>query len=69
MCVCNATYCDTVDPIETLPSGKFKVYTTSKMGLRFSVTYGTLEREEASNTGIKLFYLLLCTYTDILRYK
>lgn len=42
VCVCNSTYCDTVEPDTVLPHGQFAVYVTSKSGHRFmkSVLFG-----------------------------
>ncbi|XP_067003780.2 lysosomal acid glucosylceramidase [Anabrus simplex] len=40
VCVCNATYCDTIDPITVQPSGQYVWYTTTKEGLRFHKTTG-----------------------------
>ncbi|CAI5449246.1 unnamed protein product [Caenorhabditis angaria] len=34
VCVCNSTYCDTIEPLGTLQSGIAVVYTTSKKGKR-----------------------------------
>ena len=30
VCVCNATYCDTIEPIDSLDSDQFQEYVTSK---------------------------------------
>jgi len=35
VCVCNATYCDTLPPIDPVPKGQYVVFTTSKDGQRF----------------------------------
>ncbi|XP_017776526.1 PREDICTED: glucosylceramidase-like [Nicrophorus vespilloides] len=35
VCVCNADYCDTIDPLEPLPKGEYAVYTSDKNGMRF----------------------------------
>lgn len=37
VCVCNSTYCDTMDPVTLLPKGKILVYTSSKDGARLEV--------------------------------
>ncbi len=34
VCVCNASYCDTVAPNDPLTSGLFATYTSSRSGLR-----------------------------------
>ena len=34
VCVCNDTYCDTVESNNKLPKGKFAVYSSSQDGLR-----------------------------------
>ncbi|XP_022911938.2 lysosomal acid glucosylceramidase-like [Onthophagus taurus] len=35
VCVCNAEHCDTVDPLEKLPSGQYVMYTSNLAGKRF----------------------------------
>ncbi|EGT40146.1 hypothetical protein CAEBREN_24927 [Caenorhabditis brenneri] len=34
VCRCNATYCDTIEPLGTVTAGKAVVYTTSRKGKR-----------------------------------
>ena len=46
VCVCNATYCDTVEPNGKLANGVIAVYTTSMAGDRFKKT---LERFNSQN--------------------
>ena len=58
VCVCNATYCDTVDPITPLQSRTYVAYTSSKTGVRFNKSYGAikkLESKESSSSGISYF--------------
>lgn len=38
VCVCNATYCDTVEPLLPIPSGSYAVYLSSKVGHRLDKT-------------------------------
>ncbi|XP_013384673.1 glucosylceramidase [Lingula anatina] len=40
VCVCNASYCDTVDPVTSLTAGHYVVYQSSKAGDRFAKTTG-----------------------------
>ncbi|XP_066249139.1 lysosomal acid glucosylceramidase-like [Euwallacea similis] len=40
VCVCNSTYCDTIPPIQTLKSGQYQLYVTSKIELGFSALTG-----------------------------
>lgn len=35
VCVCNATHCDTIDPIVEVPQGQYVSYTSNLEGLRF----------------------------------
>lgn len=45
VCVCNATYCDTVPPINTqLPSDKYQLYSTTQNRLGFIESYESFER-------------------------
>ncbi|XP_032527861.2 lysosomal acid glucosylceramidase-like [Danaus plexippus] len=47
VCVCNATYCDTVT--RRVPeAGTYIAYTSSKSGLRFSITQGDIEDADTS---------------------
>ncbi|XP_050308224.1 lysosomal acid glucosylceramidase-like [Anthonomus grandis grandis] len=41
VCVCNASYCDTVPALEELSSGQYQLYTTSKNNAGFSTSIGT----------------------------
>ncbi|PSN48919.1 hypothetical protein C0J52_03477 [Blattella germanica] len=40
VCVCNMTYCDTIQKLPYLAQGEYVKYTTSKAGLRFNKTLG-----------------------------
>ncbi|KAK7789534.1 hypothetical protein R5R35_003347 [Gryllus longicercus] len=42
VCVCNATYCDTLDADTEVPSGQYVLFTTTKAGLRFAKSSGSL---------------------------
>lgn len=44
VCVCNATYCDTITRVNSLKSGEFVAIVSSKEGLRFNKTHGKLVR-------------------------
>lgn len=53
MCVCDATYCDTIET-PTIPSeGNYIVYTSNKDGLRFQKSNGTFQNNSAT-TNIKI---------------
>lgn len=45
VCVCNATYCDTIDPVVPVPTGQYLMYTSSMQGLRFSITTGEFKKQ------------------------
>ena len=45
VCVCNATYCDTIDPVVPVPTGQYLMYTSSMEGLRFSITTGEFKKQ------------------------
>ncbi|XP_061173472.1 lysosomal acid glucosylceramidase-like [Saccostrea echinata] len=49
VCRCNATYCDTVDPLEPLAMGSFAQYTSTRDGKRLYKTVGSISQ---SPTGI-----------------
>lgn len=40
VCVCNATYCDTLEEIYRIPRGYYVHYSTTRGGLRFHAEYG-----------------------------
>lgn len=52
-CKCNATYCDTVDPVTRLPEGNFILYSSSENGLHFSKTYGKFQMNNYDTSGTK----------------
>lgn len=60
VCVCNATYCDEIGPIEKPPPGQYVVYTSAKEGERFQIDGGTvsetgsLHREQDEGTTITI---------------
>ncbi|XP_015274611.1 PREDICTED: glucosylceramidase-like [Gekko japonicus] len=56
VCVCNATYCDTVDPVCLLPKGYFLKYETSKAGHRMELTEGTFQLNSTSPGFLGLEY-------------
>ncbi|XP_046999707.1 lysosomal acid glucosylceramidase-like isoform X2 [Schistocerca americana] len=41
VCVCNATYCDTIDKPAPVPSGQYLLYTSNEDGLRFNKSTGS----------------------------
>lgn len=50
VCVCNATYCDTVEEVKPLSSGQYLLYISSKQGLRFNKSSGTFTTKITSNS-------------------
>lgn len=49
VCVCNATYCDTLPQLESLTDGHYQMYTSNKDQLRFQKTIGSFEENSVSN--------------------
>lgn len=43
LCVCNATYCDTMDPVVFPPVGHYLKYQTTKAGLRLEPGQGRFQ--------------------------
>ena len=66
ICVCNATYCDTVEPDNVLPSDKFAVYETTRSGDRMKKTVLSKQRltEEELESQVKLSKDLLIYEVD-----
>lgn len=54
-CVCNMTYCDTINRVTPVPVDQFVQYSTSQSGLRFHKTEGFLS--DIPHSGGKV---LLC---------
>lgn len=52
MCVCDATQCETLDPVPTVPRGDFVKYTSSKVGLRFKSSIGKFEPVQQASVTI-----------------
>lgn len=53
VCVCNATYCDTIDKGGiNVPPGQYVQYTTNKKGLRFARTTGSFGQATPLNGNI-----------------
>lgn len=44
VCVCNATFCDTIHRVPEINHGEFVSYVSSKEGLRFSKSNGKLSQ-------------------------
>ncbi|NXU56804.1 GLCM Glucosylceramidase, partial [Turnix velox] len=53
VCVCNATYCDTLDPPVLPPPGSYIKYESSKAGKRLEHSQGTFQ-PNATTTGLLL---------------
>ncbi|KAL8184501.1 UNVERIFIED_CONTAM: hypothetical protein K2H54_018609, partial [Gekko kuhli] len=56
VCVCNATYCDTLEPVSLPPKGLFLKYETSKAGHRMELTEGTFQLNSTSLGFLGLEY-------------
>ncbi|CAB3410096.1 unnamed protein product [Caenorhabditis bovis] len=54
ICVCNATYCDTIEPLGTVVSGKSVVYTSSKTGKRLKRSEH--EAKKTTHAKVKLTF-------------
>ncbi|XP_048339153.1 lysosomal acid glucosylceramidase-like, partial [Sphaerodactylus townsendi] len=48
VCVCNASYCDTIDPVCLLPAGFFLKYESTKAGSRMELTEGKFQLNHTS---------------------
>nr|XP_056709475.1 lysosomal acid glucosylceramidase-like [Euleptes europaea] len=57
VCVCNATYCDTTDPVSFLPEGFFVKYETTKSGHRMTCTEGKFQQNRTSPGLMGLKYI------------
>lgn len=51
VCVCNATYCDTIEPVQPEKIGKYVIYTSNKAGLRFNKKVGEFQKNKSKKTG------------------
>ncbi|XP_054836767.1 lysosomal acid glucosylceramidase-like [Eublepharis macularius] len=56
VCVCNATYCDTLDPILLPPEGVYLKYETTKAGRRMELSEGKFQRNHTSCSFMGLEY-------------
>ncbi|KAH7697670.1 Protein GBA-4 [Aphelenchoides avenae] len=54
VCVCNATYCDDVEPLEQLTNDQVAVYTSSKSGKRLTRSTLTFTQGPAPINAIKV---------------
>ncbi|NXY51832.1 GLCM Glucosylceramidase, partial [Ceuthmochares aereus] len=51
VCVCNATYCDTLDPVVVPAVGTYVKYESSKAGKRLERSEGTFQRNAKTTSG------------------
>ncbi|RZF37848.1 hypothetical protein LSTR_LSTR016288 [Laodelphax striatellus] len=52
VCVCNATFCDTIEPLsKPADNNAFVQYTTSKAGKVFEVFHGSFNQPDSSDDG------------------
>uniref|UniRef100_A0A8C5RHT4 Glucosylceramidase n=1 Tax=Laticauda laticaudata TaxID=8630 RepID=A0A8C5RHT4_LATLA len=63
VCVCNSTYCDTVDPVSLPDVGYYVKYTTSRDGQRLERSEGQTDTSSGASSGI--FY----TYNPSVRHQ
>ncbi|KAM3824816.1 lysosomal acid glucosylceramidase-like [Vipera latastei] len=56
VCVCNATYCDTVEPVSLPDVGNFIKYTTSRDGQRLERSQGQIDASPGASAGILYAY-------------
>lgn len=54
VCVCNAHYCDTVDPVSSIPKGTFWKYTSDIAGKRFEKQLGVFKKTNRGKNVIKV---------------
>ncbi|XP_076260698.1 putative glucosylceramidase 3 [Rhynchophorus ferrugineus] len=54
VCVCNSTYCDIVPPLETLLSGHYQLYSTSKSSPGFSSVTGSFPTKSSSSATVTI---------------
>lgn len=66
VCRCNASYCDTVEPIEPLTSGNFALYTSNSNGSRLVKSVGSLSKSTAGGKMLASVYLFSsCVYNPL----
>lgn len=54
VCRCNATYCDTLDPVELPALGNFSVYESSQSGKRLEQSRGPIRKQPPGPSGLTL---------------
>uniref|UniRef100_A0A8C5PS06 Glucosylceramidase n=1 Tax=Leptobrachium leishanense TaxID=445787 RepID=A0A8C5PS06_9ANUR len=63
VCLCNATYCDTTDPVVLLAVGNFSRYESSQTGKRLDLSTGPIQKRKISPSDLVL------TLNDVKRYQ
>lgn len=58
VCVCNANYCDTVDPVLLPPVGQYLKYVTTKAGQRLEPSLGTFRLNHTQSGSASRLYRL-----------
>jgi glucosylceramidase len=53
VCVCNATYCDTIEPLPSVPPGHFHHIVSSFSGQRFQTSLEELQELPENGTKIR----------------
>ncbi|KAK7586269.1 hypothetical protein V9T40_004145 [Parthenolecanium corni] len=64
VCVCNATYCDTLSNIRAPLAGNYVIYTSSRDGLRFQRSVGSFQ-SKATSEGVKYKIYSKRTFQEI----
>lgn len=52
VCVCNASYCDTIPPLKPVPNTQYVAYTTSKSGERLKQDVQSFANTSNSNCTV-----------------
>ena len=60
VCVCNATYCDTVERPARLDAQYYMLYSTSDTTPGFTSRFGLFQNHETPPPGKKVFKLVYC---------
>ena len=54
VCVCNSSYCDTIEPNIPVPRGTYAVYTSAKIGQRFDRFEGKFTQTPSSKGNLNI---------------
>lgn len=59
VCVCNATYCDSIDPVPLFPPRQYYLFTSNREGVRFNLTKKNFGVKLKSRSKFLLLFLLV----------